>query len=222
MDYKEEDKKGACPGGTAEKDGRAAGSAAAAAHYGPASAPAPGKGEHRPGAKALQERRRRYAAMPVEGQLRENLRRLGHMLYHGSEHRGGQFRALAILSAYGPMGQRELGEYLDVRAGSLSELLAKLEAAGFILRTTNEQDRRNTDVALTARGRAASAAHEVERAEKTRGMFQSLTAEEKQQLNGLLERLCADWRTHIFPLDPAAPAPSDSDTPAAQSPRDPL
>ncbi len=161
------------------------------------------------GEKGRAECRRRYAAMPVEGQLRENLRGLGHMLYHNADPKGGQFRAMAVLASCGPMGQRELGEYLDVRAGSLSELLAKLEAAGYIARTTNEQDRRNTDVTLTERGREASAAHEAERVRKTCEMFASLSEEEKQQLNGLLERLAADWRGRVFPPE-AAPEQPDN------------
>ena len=166
-------------------------------------------------ASGEQARRKRYAALPVEGQLRENLRRLGHMLYHSTDHRGGQFRAMAVLASCGTMGQRELGEYLDVRAGSLSELLAKLEAAGYIARSTNEQDRRNTDVALTESGRAASAAHEAQRAEKTRAMFESLNAEEKRQLNTLLERLTEDWRVRVFP--PEAPEPAQAAREAQQS-----
>lgn len=160
-----------------------------------------------PGEKAQQECRRRYEAMPVEGQLRENLHRLGHMLYHSADHRGGQFRAMAVLASCGAMGQRELGEYLDVRAGSLSELLTKLETAGYITRSVNAQDRRNTDVALTESGRAASAQHEAERTEKTRALFTALSAEEKQQLNGLLERLTADWRSRVFPPEAAQAQP---------------
>ena len=166
-----------------------------------------GHREMPPGEKAAEERRRRYEAMPVEGRLRENLRRLGHMLYHSADACGGQFRTMAILALHGPMAQRELGEMLDVRAGSLSELLGKLEAAGFIVRTTNPHDRRGTDVALTEAGRAASAAHEAQRAEKTRALFTSLTADEKQALNALLERLAEDWRGRIFPPEPLGEPP---------------
>lgn len=81
-----------------------------------------------------------------DGDLAELLRRLGrHMArhcHHGGRGRHAQARVLDLLRRHGPMRQNDLLSLLDVRSASLSELLAKLERAGFIGRERDERDRR--------------------------------------------------------------------------------
>jgi len=138
-----------------------------------------------------------YEALPLEGKLAANFREIAHFARHGGGGKGGQGRILGILARRGTMTQREMMELVDVRSGSLSEVLGKLEAAGYILRTPNEADRRSVDVALTDKGREAAEEAFARRAQMTAGLFSALNEEEKAALNALLEKLGADWRARF-------------------------
>lgn len=138
-----------------------------------------------------------YDALPLEGKLAANFREIAHLARHGGGGKGGQGRILGILARRGTMTQRELMELVDVRSGSLSEVLGKLEAAGYVERTPNEQDRRSVDVALTEKGREAAEEAFARRAQMIAGLFSALDEDEKAQLNALLEKLGADWRARF-------------------------
>ncbi|PJM80176.1 hypothetical protein CUU80_01635 [Bifidobacterium scaligerum] len=66
----------------------------------------------------------------------------------------GQSRCLLTLSGLGPVSQRRLAAILDIRSASLSELLGKMEARGWIARTPHPEDGRTYMVALTEGGKA--------------------------------------------------------------------
>ena len=51
------------------------------------------------------------------------------------------------------MSQQELGSHFELKPGSLSEVLAKLETCGLIERTRNPDDRRQLFIHLTDTGR---------------------------------------------------------------------
>ena len=87
------------------------------------------------------------------------------------------------------MTQRKLTERLGVQPASASEVLAKLETAGMIVRTPSEMDRRTVDVALTEAG----AAHAGEAS--CRGLLDPLDAQERETLRVLLEKIAsAAWK----------------------------
>ena len=88
--------------------------------------------------------------------------------------------------------QRELMDIVSVRAGSLSEVLGKLEENGWISRAPNEEDRRRADISLTPEGEAAARAMEESRKESRKTFFSPLNEEEKAQLNSLLDKLSAN------------------------------
>ena len=129
----------------------------------------------------------------MEERLIDSLNRLAHALRHGDEFRGGQGKLLTLLRQNGTLTQHELKELVDVRAGSLSEVLGKLEESGYIVRTPNVLDRRRVDIVLTEAGTAAAVAEEERRAANRDGLFGSLTEDEQAQLIALLEKLGADW-----------------------------
>ena len=52
----------------------------------------------------------------------------------------------------GEMSQQELGMHFDLKPGSLSEILSKLECAGIIERSRNPKDRRQLTIRLTEIG----------------------------------------------------------------------
>ncbi len=158
------------------------------------------------GAEDGNEGRRRqweqeYDSLPLEGKLAANLREMAHLARHGGGGKGGQGRILAILARRGQMTQRELMEIVDVRSGSLSEVLGKLETAGYITRRPNEADHRSADILLTQEGREAAETVIAQRAERRAGQFACLNEGEKAQFNALLEKLNADWRTRLRAAD---------------------
>ena len=137
--------------------------------------------------------RERYQILDIQQKLLWNLRDLGKTLHGMSEGRASQKRILVVLLRSGGMTQQELTERLEVRPGSASEVIGKLEGAGLLLRTPSSADRRTADVHLTEAGERAARAAEEERRQRRDVMFSCLTEEEKETLLGLLERLSGHW-----------------------------
>ena len=101
----------------------------------------------------------------------------------------GQGRIIFLLLENEGISQRVLAELMQIRPGSLSELLTKLEQSDYIERRPNERDRRVVNIFLKEEGLKA-----VERVKSARqkmgdSLFAALTAEEQSQLSGLLEKL---------------------------------
>lgn len=141
---------------------------------------------HHRGGKSILESEH-YKTLPTEEKLMALLRELGGIGRHGFDGKGSQNRILSILKKDGSITQRQLTEQLGIQPGSASEVLGKLEAAGLILRTPSEEDRRTTTVSLTEEG--AAKAGETHRSP----LFSCLTEEEKETLLPLLEKLNAAW-----------------------------
>ena len=144
----------------------------------------PHKGHHRP----LNEEE--YQRLDTDGKLNAQMHLLHHMSRFGVESRGGQGRILRILAEEGSMTQRTLTEKLGIQPGSASEVIGKLERAGFIERRESEEDRRTADVSLTEAGMEQLSSQKQEKP----NLFSALSQEEKEQLLALLEKLSADWR----------------------------
>ncbi len=101
----------------------------------------------------------------------------------------GQHRVLAVLAKEGTLMQSQLAEILDIRLSSLTELLSKLADRGLITRTTDENDKRVTNVSLTDSGKEAVDGHDDNSDDLLNTLFDGLTDEELDQLNGLLDKL---------------------------------
>ena len=86
--------------------------------------------------------------------LMKRVTHLHHRHEEGPMIHPGQGKLLLLILRKEPVGQKELVEMLDIRPSSLSELLKKLEAKGFVTRTPDEQDKRNMIVTLTGEGKA--------------------------------------------------------------------
>lgn len=136
----------------------------------------------------------RYHNADMNDKLIINLRDLSHMMRLLYEGKASQRRILIILNESEAMTQRELTERLEIKPGSASEILSKLENAGLIVRTQNKADRRTTDICLTDSGRDLAVKALVQRQKRHEEMFSCLSEEESRQLLSLLERICADWR----------------------------
>jgi MarR family transcriptional regulator, organic hydroperoxide resistance regulator len=99
---------------------------------------------------------------------------------------------LVLWEKDGPMVS-ELGERLYLDSGTLTPLLKRLEAAGFIARVRDMQDERRVHITLTAAGRKLKA-----KAQKIPGCVRTASQcslgeliQLKHQLRGLRDRLAA-------------------------------
>ena len=131
-----------------------------------------------------------------------NLRLLGMMqqisyLMQTREKRRGRGRLLILLYLYGTLTQRKLIELTGRRSATLSEQLEGMEKDGLIIRSPNEQDKRNVDVALTEQGKAAALKSIGSRQAYANQIFDSLPQQKKQQLAGLLNELLHTWEIPI-------------------------
>ncbi|MFA6856913.1 MAG: MarR family transcriptional regulator [Treponema sp.] len=104
----------------------------------------------------------------------------------------GQRRILALLRLKNPASQKELLDVCGIRPASLSELLNKMETAGYLTRIKDETDKRSVLVSLTDAGRKAADEWENDSADDSSGFFDSLTPEEKNTLSAILQKLIQD------------------------------
>ncbi len=141
----------------------------------------------------LNNRFSHYDEMNTNEKLLAQLNKLSHQSHMVLGGRGGQKRILNILDKEGGMTQRELTKRLNIQPGSASEIIKKLEAAGYIIRTANEADRRTSNISLTEAGLAQI--REVDAGCNTRDsdLFSVLSSEEAVQLLNLLEKISGDW-----------------------------
>ena len=121
--------------------------------------------------------------------------RCGRLLSHRLGSRRGQARILRTLHQRGELPQKELQDLLGIQAGSMSEIAAKLEDKGFIVRVRSQEDRRKVSLSLTEAGRAwveqqMDDAHILRRRAE---LFSALSEAEQRTLEGLLDRLEEDW-----------------------------
>lgn len=118
----------------------------------------------------------------------------GHYLHFRGGGRSGRNPILCLLHRMGgQMSQQELGARFELKPGSLSEILAKMEASGAIERTRDPRDRRQLFVRLTEAGEQ-EARHAVEERKKFQELaFSNLTSEEQDQLVELLGKIRTRW-----------------------------
>ena len=131
--------------------------------------------------------------MPIfgeEDELTGLLLRTGHGLRRQLGPRG-QMRILKILEEKGAISQKELQEALGIQAGSMSEILQKMEERGLILREKDPKDRRRLLLTLTEKGRQRGS--EEGRKDLYQQLYQGLSEEERVRLKELLGRLLESW-----------------------------
>ena len=117
----------------------------------------------------------------------------GHYL-HQSGGRSGQKRILTRLAKHGgSLDQRAIQDMFDIKSGSLSEVLAKLEADGLIERQRSEEDARKLVVVLTPAGWASAKQCEGEMQDFEGRALSCLTDGERDELLVTLDRLIDHW-----------------------------
>lgn len=131
--------------------------------------------------------------MNIQEKLRVLLIRCGQKL--GSHHGGRQTqgRILKILYLHGPMTQKMLQDKLDIQPGSMSEIAAKLEHKGLLVRDKDASDKRKILLSLTEAGREDVEQFREKAKQQHSHDFDTLTPEEQEQLSRLLEKLLDGW-----------------------------
>lgn len=150
---------------------------------------------------------KQYERLDINNRLIRNFWDVSHTMRYISEGKGSQKRILMILRENRNLTQRELTEHLGIQPGSASEVIGKLEAAGLILRTASQTDRRTADLCLTEAGKAAANEAHARRKQRHREMFSCLSEEEKQTLLGLLEKLNLSWSRQYRKCNAQAASP---------------
>lgn len=123
----------------------------------------------------------------------EYLGACGHFLYFKMEEKAGRRRIFAVLRKQKELPQRELQELLGISSGALSEILAKMEADGFLEKTRSTTDGRQLNLRLTESGKKEAVALEKDYQRKVRNMVSCLTEEEQESLLRILKTLVNDW-----------------------------
>ena len=83
----------------------------------------------------------------------------GHYMHFHGGGVSGKAPIICLLAKQpgGEVSQQELGMHFDLKPGSLSEILSKLELNGLIERSRNPKDRRQLTIRLTETGRETPA-----------------------------------------------------------------
>ena len=113
-----------------------------------------------------------------------------HKGMHGGQRRMSREHLLAIIGEF-PDGvnQKQLAERAHINASSTSEVVAKLEDDGYLVRQIDPNDKRATILKLTEMGAVRAQEIRNEREGFLDQLFSKLTEEEKQTLSDLLDKL---------------------------------
>ena len=83
--------------------------------------------------------------------------------------------------------------HFDLKPGSLSEILSKLECAGIIERSRNPKDRRQLTIRLTEIGWEKARIDQAARIRFREQAFSALNHDEREQLAEMLEKIRVTW-----------------------------
>lgn len=124
-----------------------------------------------------------------------NLGFFGHYLHFHGGGVSGKAPIVCLLAKQenGEMSQQELGMHFDLKPGSLSEILSKLECAGIIERSRNPKDRRQLTIRLTEIGWEKARIDQAARIRFRERAFSALNHDEREQLAEMLEKIRVTW-----------------------------
>lgn len=124
----------------------------------------------------------------------QELERLTHELFHRlyQKNRGSnqtQGRVLKILYKKGQLSQKEVQEILNVKPGSISEIITKLEKRELVMRVQDASDRRRVLLTLTEKGRLDVEEFSRKYQNSVMQYFEVLEEEERQEMGRILRKL---------------------------------
>ena len=124
-----------------------------------------------------------------------NLGFCGHYMHFHGGGVSGKAPIICLLAKQpgGEMSQQELGMHFDLKPGSLSEILSKLECASIIERSRNPKERRQLTIRLTEAGWEKARVEQAARIRFREQAFSALTHDEREQLAEMLEKIRVTW-----------------------------
>lgn len=140
------------------------------------------------------KKREEFKNLPQEDRLMIMLGKCGMIL--NSKHCGhhGRGRILKVLLEEGTMTQSELQNIIDIRSGSLSEILSKIEEKELITREKDENDKRKVKISITEKGKEAVLLKEKEHKNNAKELFSTISEDEQKQLELILSKLIKSWK----------------------------
>ena len=126
-------------------------------------------------------------------ELMRKMRLCGHLLYHKYHLNFAQNKILMLLCEKGPMTQGELLCELKIQAGSLSEILSKIESAQFVKKERSASDKRTILVSVTEEGVKQAEAFKEERQRLAAFLFEGVSDSDKESLDRILSQLLTAW-----------------------------
>lgn len=119
----------------------------------------------------------------------------GHYMHFHGGGVSGKAPIICLLAKQpgGEMSQQELGMHFDLKPGSLSEILSKLECAGIIERSRNPKDRRQLIIRLTEIGWEKARIDQAARIRFREQAFSALNHDEREQLAEMLDKIRVTW-----------------------------
>jgi DNA-binding MarR family transcriptional regulator len=102
-------------------------------------------------------------------------------------------KILMVLDKYGIMTQTELASKLHIRPQSLTDSIVKLEEQGYVIRTRDENDKRELNVQITETGRETG--HKIHQLheETAHKIFSCLSDEEKEAAGTILKKVLDNY-----------------------------
>lgn len=131
--------------------------------------------------------------MKIDIKLTEYIRSAGRFIYDNTGRKAGQKRALYMLAKHSMMTQRELQDYLDIKASSMSEILCKLEAEDLLVRKRSKNDLRQINLTLTESGMRQAINNRKNYEKMITYLYKDFSEKEKDDLLQLLEKLNNNW-----------------------------
>lgn len=135
-----------------------------------------------------------YKLLIAMHRLGRQLHRASHQGHHHNHYRE-QSHLLILIAENDGIMQRDLAEKMDVRPSSMTEMITKMEKAGFISRQQDERDQRIMHIFLTEKGKSSVEDSQKNDIMLTASLFQGLTDEEITEMLRLTEKLSAHLST---------------------------
>ena len=99
------------------------------------------------------------------------------------------WRVLMILHSIGTASVSEIAEHSIVKLSTMTKIIQRMEAEGFVSSAPAEHDRRVTMVTITAKGEEKGRAAWVESEKIKDRVFAGIALEDRDQMIGLLRKL---------------------------------
>ncbi|MDU4884841.1 MarR family winged helix-turn-helix transcriptional regulator [uncultured Clostridium sp.] len=144
--------------------------------------------------KEQARKREEFKNLPQEDRLMIMLGKCGMILNNKSCGHHGRGRILKVLLEKGTITQSELQDIIDIRSGSLSEILSKMEDKQLIIREKDENDKRKVRILMTEKGKETILLKEEEHKNKGKELFNVINEDEQNQLEMILSKLIKSWK----------------------------